>query len=237
MSDPGRRVAVVTGASRGIGAGIVEAYRAEGWGVVANSRSIAPASGAEVVSVAGDIADPATAEHIVEKALEHFGRIDTLVNNAGLFISKPFSDYTDDDFSLLVSVNLTGFFRVTQRVVREMEIRGGGHIVNLTTMLVDYADSAVPSALVALTKGGLTAVTRSLAIEYAGRGVRVNALSLGVIQTPDFPPGSYDAEAKREPLGRVGQISDVVRGILFLEASPYVTGEILHIDGGKTAGH
>jgi NAD(P)-dependent dehydrogenase (short-subunit alcohol dehydrogenase family) len=118
-----------------------------------------------------------------------------------------------------------------------MEIRGGGHVVNLTTTLVDYAESAVPSALVALTKGGLTAVTRSLAIEYAGRGVRVNAVSLGVIQTPDFPPGSYDAEAKREPLRRVGQISDVVRGILFLQASPYVTGEILHIDGGKTAGH
>jgi NAD(P)-dependent dehydrogenase (short-subunit alcohol dehydrogenase family) len=236
MSDPDRKVVVVTGASRGIGAGVVEAYRAEGWGVVANSRSIRPSSEAAVVSVAGDIADPATAERIVEQALEHFGRIDTLVNNAGLFISKPFSDYTNDDFSSLVSVNLTGFFTVTQRVLREMEIRGGGHVVNLTTALADYADSAVPSALIALTKGGLTAVTRSLAIEYAGRGVRVNALSLGVIQTPDFPPSSYDAEAEREPLGRVGQISDVVRGILFLEASPYVTGEILHIDGGKTAG-
>jgi NAD(P)-dependent dehydrogenase (short-subunit alcohol dehydrogenase family) len=237
MSDPGRRVVVVTGASQGIGAGIVEAYRAEGWGVVANSRSIGPSSAAEVVSVAGDVADPDTAERIVEKAVEHFGRIDTLVNNAGLFISKPFSDHTIGDFSSLVSVNLTGFFRVTQRVIREMDIRGGGHVVNLTTTLVDYADSAAPSALVALTNGGLSAVTRSLAIEYAGRGVRVNALSLGVIQTPGFPPGSYDAEAKREPLGRVGQISDVVQGILFLEASPYVTGETLHIDGGKTAGH
>jgi NAD(P)-dependent dehydrogenase (short-subunit alcohol dehydrogenase family) len=237
VSSSEQRVVIITGGSRGIGAGLVEAYRHQGWGVVANSRSIDPSADEGVLAVQGDVAVPGTAERIVEETLNRFGRIDSLVNNAGIFISKPFVDYTAEDFASLVSVNLTGFFRLTQRVIGEMLERGGGHVVNVTTTLVDYADSVVPSALVSLTKGGLAAVTRSLAVEYASRGVRVNAVSLGVIQTPSYPPSSYDVAAKRQLLGRVGQIGDVARGILFLEASPYITGETLHIDGGQIAGH
>jgi NAD(P)-dependent dehydrogenase (short-subunit alcohol dehydrogenase family) len=134
-------------------------------------------------------------------------------------------------------VNLAGFFHITQRAVRQMVDQGGGHIVNVTTSLVEHARSASPSALTSLTKGGLDAVTRSLAIEYAARGVRVNAVSLGVIKTPMHDPASYDGMAAVHPLGRPGEISDVVDGILYLERAPFVTGEILHIDGGQAAGH
>ena len=233
----GRRVAIITGGSQGIGAGLVAAYRRRGWAVVANARRIKPSGEAALLAVDGDVADPATGDRIVSAALDRFGRIDTLINNAGIFISKPFTEYTDYDYASIVSVNLTGFFTITQRVVAEMVKGAGGHIVNITSTLVDYANAEVPSVLVSLTKGGLASATKSLAIEYAGRGIRVNAVSLGVIQTPAYPPESYDAQAGLQPLGRVGQISDVVDGILFLESSPFVTGEILHIDGGQVAGH
>ena len=233
----GRKVTVITGGSQGIGAGLVAAYRRQGWAVVANSRTIKPVADQDVLTVAGDVSDPGTAERIVSAALARFGRIDTLVNNAGVFISKPFTDYTADDYARVVSVNLTGFFRLTQRVITEMLTRGGGHIVNITTTLVDYANSDVPSALTALTKGGIAAATRSLAVEYAARGIRVNAVLPGVIQTPAYPAATYDASARLVPVGRVGQISDVVDGIMFLESSPFITGEIVHIDGGQIAGH
>ena len=171
-------------------------------------------------------------------ALERFGRIDTLINNAGVFIAKPFTDYTADDYAIMVGVNLTGFFALTQLAIAEMLERGGGHVVNITTTLADYADSSTPSVLTALTKGGLAAATRSLAVEYASRGIRVNAVSPGIIQTPMHPAESYDGLGDRlPPLGHVGQVRDIVEGILFLEASPFITGEILHIDGGQIAGH
>ncbi len=231
------KVAIITGGSEGIGAGLVSAYRGRGWGIVANSRTIKPSEDAGIVTVDGDVAEPATDDRIVSAALEHFGRIDTLINNAGIFISKPFTEYTDEEYASIVRVNLTGFFRLTQRVVAEMLNGSGGHIVNITTTLVDYANAEVPSVLVSLTKGGLASATKSLAIEYATRGIRVNAVSPGVIQTPLNAPDSYDAAAALQPLGRVGQVSDIVEGILFLESSPFVTGEILHIDGGQSAGH
>ncbi len=237
MDGDERKVAIVTGGSRGIGAGLVAAYRGRGWGVVANALRIGPSEDEELVAVAGDVADPATADRIVGAALGRFGRIDTLVNDAGVYMSKPFTEYTDEDYASMVSVNLTGFFRLTQRVVVEMLKGTGGHIVNITTTLVDYADAEEPSVLVSLTKGGLAAATRSLAIEYARRGIRVNAVSPGVIQTPTHPPESYEAEARREPVGHVGQVSDIVDGVLFLESSPFITGETLHIDGGRIAGH
>ncbi|HMD46371.1 MAG TPA: SDR family oxidoreductase [Acidimicrobiales bacterium] len=230
------RVAIVTGGSQGIGAGLVAAYRRQDWAVVANSRKITPSEDPKVFTVDGDISQAATADRIIEGALERFGRIDTLINNAGVFISKPFTDYTADDYAAVVAVNLTGFFGLTQRVVAEMLDRGGGHIVNITTTLVDYANSDVPSVLTSLTKGGVAAATRALAIEYASRGIRVNAVSPGVIQTPASPPETYEALAELHPIGRVGQISDIVGGILFLESSPFITGEILHIDGGQVAG-
>ena len=152
---------------------------------------------------------------------------------------KPFVDYTADDYATVVGVNLNGFFRLTQLVIAHMMERGGtGHVVNITTTLVDVADSSTPSALTALTKGGIAAATRSLAVEHASRGIRVNAVSPGVIQTPVHPAESYaNLGTQLPPVGHVGQVSDIVGAILFLEASPFVTGEILHVDGGQIAGH
>jgi NAD(P)-dependent dehydrogenase (short-subunit alcohol dehydrogenase family) len=238
VTDAERKVAVITGGSQGIGAGLVAAYRARGWAVVANALKIEPAKDPDVLTVAGDVSDPATAERIAAGALERFGRIDTLVNNAGVFISKPFTEYTTADYALVVGVNLAGFFWTTQRVIAEMTKRGSGHVVQISATVADVADSKSPSVLAALTKGGLAAATRSLAIEYASRGIRVNAVSPGITQTSMYPPGSFDDLGDRmPPLGRVGTVDDVVGGILLLEDSPYITGEVLHIDGGQIAGH
>jgi NAD(P)-dependent dehydrogenase (short-subunit alcohol dehydrogenase family) len=232
------KVAIITGGSQGIGAGLVAGYRARGWAVVASARTIGPFTDPEVLAVAGDIAEPATADAIVSAALERFGRIDTLVNNAGVYLSKPFTDYTAQDYATIVGVNLTGFFWLTQRAIAEMANRYGGHVVAMSATLADVADSGVPAMLTALTKGGLAAATRSLAIEYASRGIRVNAVSPGIIQTPMHPPDSYDnLGPQTPPLGRAGQVSDVVDAVLFLESSPYITGEVLHVDGGQVAGH
>jgi NAD(P)-dependent dehydrogenase (short-subunit alcohol dehydrogenase family) len=238
MTGNHRRVAIITGGSQGIGAGLVAGYRSRGWAVVANALTIRPSQDPDVLTVEGDIAKPATADRIIERALQRFGRIDTLVNNAGVFVSKPFTDYTAEDYALVVGVNLTGFFWLTQRVIAQMVTRYGGHVVNISATLAEVANSSAPSVLAALTKGGLAAATRSLAVEYASRGVRVNAVSPGIIQTPAHPPDTYDGLGDLlPPLGRVGQVSDVVDAILFLESSPYITGEILHIDGGQIAGH
>jgi NAD(P)-dependent dehydrogenase (short-subunit alcohol dehydrogenase family) len=177
-----RRVAIITGGSQGIGAGLVAGYRGRGWAVVANARTIGPSGDPDVLTVEGDIAKRATADLIVEGALERFGRIDTLINNAGVFVSKPFTDYTAADYALLTGVNLTGFFWLTQRVIARMVRRYGGHVVNISATLAEVASSRAPSVLAALTKGGLAAATRSLAVEYASRGIRVNAVSPGIIR-------------------------------------------------------
>ena len=232
-----QKVAIVTGASQGIGAGIASAFVRAGYAVVATSRSIPSSDEPDVVTVQGDIAEAETAQHVVEQALARFGRIDTLINNAGIFIGKPFTDYTPDDYAAITAVNLAGFFYITQRAIAQMLAQGGGHVVNISTSLVDHARSTSPSALASLTKGGLDAVTRALAIEYASRGVRVNAVSLGVIRTPMQDPALYEELAAVHPLGRMGEIGDVVGGILYLEQATFVTGETLHIDGGQAAGH
>jgi NAD(P)-dependent dehydrogenase (short-subunit alcohol dehydrogenase family) len=238
MSGEWQRVAVITGGSQGIGAGLVDGYRRRGWAVVANSLTIKPAEDPNVVTVAGDVSVPATAQAIIDAALDRFGHIDTLVNNAGVFVSKPFTDYTAADYALITGVNLAGFFWLTQLAITEMLRHGRGHVVNISATVAARADSSSPSVLTALTKGGLAAATKSLAIEYASRGIRVNAVSPGIIQTPMHPPESYASLGDRmPPLGRVGQISDVVDAILFLESSTYITGEILHVDGGQIAGH
>jgi NAD(P)-dependent dehydrogenase (short-subunit alcohol dehydrogenase family) len=237
MSGSDQKVAVITGGSQGIGAGLVAAYRGLGWSVVANALTIKPSGDRGVLAVEGDVADPATADQTIGMALGGFGRVDTLINNAGVFISKPFTDYTAEDYALLVGVNLTGFFWLTRRAIPEMLKHGSGHIVNVSATVADVANSAEPAVLPALTKGGLASATRSLAIEYASRGIRVNAVSPANIQTPMHPPESYEPLARMIPLRRVGQISDVVDGVLFLESSPYITGEIVHIDGGEIAGH
>jgi NAD(P)-dependent dehydrogenase (short-subunit alcohol dehydrogenase family) len=231
-------VAIITGASHGIGAGLVAGYRRAGHSVVGVALSL-PSSDddGDYVAIAGDIADRETARSAVDLALERFGRIDTLINNAGIYIGKPFTDYTLDDYVSITAVNLTGFFHITQLAIARMVGQGKGHVVNVSTSLVDHADSTRPSALPALTKGGLVAVSRSLAIEYASRGVRVNAVSLGVIKTPAHDPASYEELESLHPLGRVGEVSDVVDAVLYLERAPFVTGETLHVDGGQAAGH
>ena len=174
MSVPAepRKVAIITGASQGIGAGLVTAFRDAGYAVVGTSRSIPAFTEPDLVTVPGDAADPDTARAVVERALERFGRIDSLINNAGIFIGKPFTEYTLADYAAITGVNLAGFFHITQRVIPQMVAQGAGHIVNISTSLADHADSARPSALASLTKGGLQAATRALAIEYAARGVR-----------------------------------------------------------------
>jgi NAD(P)-dependent dehydrogenase (short-subunit alcohol dehydrogenase family) len=232
-----QRVAIVTGASQGIGESLVSAYRKLGYAVVANSRTITKSDDPMVLTVPGDIAQPGVGQRIVDAALEQFGRIDTVVNNAGIFIAKPFTDYADEDYDAVTGVNLRGFFEVSRAAVSAMLRNGGGHVVNISTSLVDHANSAVPSALASLTKGGLNAVTKALAIEYAGRGIRANAVALGVIRTPMHDPASYDTLAKLHPVGRLGEIDDVVDAVLYLENAPFVTGEILHVDGGQSAGH
>ena len=232
-----QKVAIITGASQGIGEALVKGYRDRNFRVVATSRSIKPSSDPDILAVAGDIADPKTAERVVFKALERFGRIDTLVNNAGIFIAKPFTDYTDEDYANVLSINLSGFFHITQRAAKEMLKQGSGHIVQITTSLVDHANSSVPSVLASLTKGGLNAATKSLAIEYAGRGVRVNAVSPGVIKTPMHGPETHEFLAKLHPVARMGEVRDIVDAVLYLEGAGFVTGEILHVDGGQSAGH
>ena len=237
MSPPGpRKVTIITGASQGIGAGLMAAFRNAGYAVVGTSRSIRPSDDADYLTVQGDISEAKTAKRVAEQTLDRFGRIDSLINNVGLFISKPFRDYSPDDYAAITAVNLAGFFHITQRAIRQMVDQGSGHIVNITTSIVDRPSSERASALVALTKGGLAAVTRSLAIEYASRGVRVNAVAPGVIRTPLHELDSYKGLAELHPLGRLGEVSDVVDGILYLERATFVTGAILHIDGGQAAG-
>jgi NAD(P)-dependent dehydrogenase (short-subunit alcohol dehydrogenase family) len=232
-----QKVAIITGASQGFGAGLVKAYRDRNYRVVANSRSIKTSSDPDILAVAGDVSDPATAKQIVAQALERFGRIDTLVNNAGIFIAKPFTDYSEEDYASILAINLGSFFRLTKLVAAEMLKQGSGHIVQVTTSLVDHANSNVPSVLASLTKGGLNAATKSLAIEYAKKGIRVNAVAPGVIKTPMHAPETHEFLANLHPVGRMGEARDIVDAILFLEGASFVTGEILHVDGGQSAGH
>ncbi|MBP2708243.1 SDR family oxidoreductase [Microbispora sp. RL4-1S] len=237
MSTQSQKVAVVTGASQGLGAAIVDAYRKLGYAVVATSRGIRPSGDADVLTVQGDIADPATAERVIAAGVERFGRVDALVNNAGVFVAKPFTDYTRDDYATVTGINLAGFFHITQLAIGQMLAQGSGHIVSITTSLVDNPDSRVPSALASLTKGGVHAATRSLAVEYATRGIRVNAVSPGTIKTPMHPEETHGFLSGLHPVGRMGEASDIADAVIYLENAPFVTGEILHVDGGMSAGH
>jgi len=232
-----QKVAVITGASQGIGAALVTAYRRRGYRVVATARSIKPTSDDGILAVPGDVADRKTAERAISEGLARFGRIDTLVNNAGIFIAKPFTQYSAADYNAILGTNLAGFFHMTQLAIAEMEKQRSGHVVQVSTSLVDHAITGVPSVLASLTKGGLNAATKSLAIEYAKSRIRVNAVALGIIKTPMNPAETHAALAALHPAGHMGEISDVVDAILYLETAGFVTGEILHIDGGQSAGH
>jgi len=237
MTESNSKVAVITGASSGIGAALVKAYRRAGFRVVANSRSIAASTDPGVLAIAGDAADPATAARIFSEGVDRFGRIDTLVNNAGIFTAKPFTAFTPEDWAANIGTNLASFFHISQLALKRMEAQGSGHIVQITTSLVDQPINGVPSVLASLTKGGLNAATKSLAIEYASRGIRVNAVAPGIVKTPMHPPETHAALSGLHPLGRMGEMEEIVDAVLFLENAKFVTGEILHVDGGQAAGH
>ncbi|TCP91912.1 NAD(P)-dependent dehydrogenase (short-subunit alcohol dehydrogenase family) [Sphingomonas sp. PP-CE-1A-559] len=231
------KVVIVTGASQGLGEGIARGYRERGWRVVGVSRSIAPADEPDWLTVAGDVGDPATAEAVAARTLDRFGRIDTLVNNAGMFIGEAFTDYSDEQYRQILATNLDGFFHMTRHALPAMVRNGGGHVVQIVTTLAEHANAEFPSVLASLTKGGLAAATRSLAIEYAARGIRANAISPGIMETPMHPAETRAKLGGYHPLGRMGTVADVVQAILYLEDAKFVTGEILHVDGGQVAGH
>jgi NAD(P)-dependent dehydrogenase (short-subunit alcohol dehydrogenase family) len=232
-----QKVVVITGASQGIGAELVKAFRERDYRIVATARSIKPSDDANILTVAGDIGDPDTARRVISEGVARFGHIDTLVNNAGIFIAKPFTQYTAEDYAAITSVNLSGFFYITQLAITEMEKNSSGHVVSVSTTLAESAISGVPSVLASLTKGGLNAATKSLAIEYAKSGIRANAVAPGIIKSPMHAPETHAALGALHPMGHMGEMSDIVNAILYLDSAPFVTGEILHVDGGQSAGH
>jgi NAD(P)-dependent dehydrogenase (short-subunit alcohol dehydrogenase family) len=231
-----QKVVIVTGASQGIGAEIVKAYRQLGYRVVATSRTIQPSGDPDIATVAGDIGDRATAQRIVAEAISRFGRVDSLVNNAGIYIGKPFTENTIDDYNAIMNVNMAGFFHITQLALAEMEKQSGGHVVTVTGSIDNGMSGGVYTGLAGLTKGGLNAATRALAIEYAEKRIRVNAVAPGVIKTPMHAAENLQFFGKYHPLGRIGEASEVASAITFLETAGFITGEIIHVDGGQHAG-
>jgi len=236
-----KKVAIVTGASKGIGAGLVTAFLKRGYGVIANSRHItkdSPFTPSEsLVLVEGDIADPSTAARIMDKALSRFDRVDVLVNNAGIYISKAFTDYTIEDLRTLSAVNTEGVFFITQRVVKQLVAqRSGGSIVNLSSTLTEHPIAGANSSVPMITKGGLEALTRSLAIEYVKHGIRVNAVAPGIVDTPMHKDDPQEFLKTLQPMGQISAISDIVDAVLYLTDAGQVTGEVLRVDGGSHVG-
>ena len=236
-----RKTAIVTGASQGIGAGLVRNFIDRGYRVVANSRNVS-GSGAfsgsdELALVDGDIGIPETAARVCETATGRFGSIDALVNNAGIFFPKPFTNYSQEDFRRLTSTNLEGFIYVTQLAIKQMLAqKTGGSIVSITTSLVEHPIAGVPASLPMITKGGLDAVTRSLAIEYARDGIRVNAVAPGIVNTPMHKNDPVAFLESLSPMGRISEVQDIVDAVLYLTEARLVTGEVLHVDGGAHVG-
>ena len=234
------KVAIVTGASRGIGRGITERLLETGYCVVANSRNITSAKtvqlGNRLKLVDGDIASHNIAKQVVDSAIGNFGRIDLLVNNAGVFIPKPFTEYTTEDFRKATETNLWGFFYVSQLAVSQMRLQKSGHIVNITSSIVDQPVAGLTSSLVNLTKGGLESVTGALAIEFARDGVRFNSISPGVVDTPMHGVEAHEFLKQLSPLNRLAEIAEVVDLVLFLESASFLNGEVIHLDGGAHAG-
>ena len=232
------RTVIVTGASQGIGAGVANLFLERGYNVVANSRRISKKNELQrsdrLVPVDGDIALPATADKLVAVALERFGAIDALVNNAGIFFAKPFADYTAADLRALSATNLDGFLHISQRVIRQMLAqKRRGSLVNITASIADHPRAALPAAVPMITKGGLNAVTRSLALEYARQGIRVNAVAPGAIDTPLVAGASKDFLQALSPMGQIGTSRDIAEAVLYLAEAGNVTGVVLHVDGGS----
>jgi len=232
---------VITGASQGIGAGLVNTFAGRGYNVVATSRSVSrsseiPASD-KVVRVDGDIADPATARKVVETALSRFGRIDALVNNAGIFFAKPFVDYTLDDYRKLAATNVEGFLHLTQLVVRQMVAqKSGGSIVSITTPLISHPIAGMPVSVAMITKGGIEAASKNIAMEYARDGIRVNTVAPGVVNTPLHKDNPKDFLKTLSPMNSISSAQEIVDAVVFLTEAPHITGEVLHVDGGAHLG-
>jgi NAD(P)-dependent dehydrogenase (short-subunit alcohol dehydrogenase family) len=232
-----RKVVVVTGASRGLGEAFVKTYRERGWRAVGNARTIAPSDDPDYITVAGDVGDPVIARRVVETAIERFGRVDTLINNAGIWRPGRIEDIPESLFREVMRTNLDSVFFATQAAVPAMKRQGGGHIVQISTSLVEHPLQTVPAVLASLSKGAGVAATRGLAMELAASNIRVNTIALGIVLTP-LHEGSNPEDLKSfSPLNRNGEIRDVVRAINYLEDADYVTGEIHYVDGGRTAGH
>jgi NAD(P)-dependent dehydrogenase (short-subunit alcohol dehydrogenase family) len=235
-----KQTAVITGASSGIGLALTRGFLAAGFHVVANSRRVTAAGtltpADDLLLVDGDVGEPSTAARIVAAAEQRFGGVDVLINNAGIFVPKPFTEYTPEDFARVVSTNLAGFFYVSQEAARRMRKNGGGHIINISTTLAHQPVAGVNAALTSLTKGGLNAVTQGLAIEYAAEGIRVNAIAPGIVDTPMHRPQDHAALKQLHPIARLATVDEIVEAALFLVRAPFITGEVLHVDGGAHAG-
>ena len=234
------KVAIVTGASSGIGLEITKKLIANGYRVVANSRHLTSAmtllETSDLKLVDGDISLQETAQRAVVTAIERFGRIDLLVNNAGIFIPKPFTEYTAEDFLLATATNLSGFFYVSQLAVSQMRLQKSGHVVNVTTSLVSQPVAGLPASLANLTKGGLESVTRALAMEFADQGIRFNTIAPGVVNTPMHPVEAHEFLKQLSPMKRLAEVGEVADLLLYLESASFLNGEVVHLDGGAHAG-
>jgi NAD(P)-dependent dehydrogenase (short-subunit alcohol dehydrogenase family) len=237
MSD--KQTAIITGAAGGIGGGLVEGFLEEGYRVVATSLHASQSFTASpsLVLIDGDIGKQETAVKVVEAAIRYFGTVDVLVNNAGIFRTKPFTDFTPDDFEALVSTNLRGFLYMTQLTVKQMLKQKSGNVVSITAALADQPVAGINASVSMMTKGGLNTVTRSLAIEYAKEGIRFNAVAPGEVDTPLHKDVSKESLTTRQPMKTMTEVKDIVDAVLYLSRAGQVTGEIIHVDGGAHAGH
>jgi NAD(P)-dependent dehydrogenase (short-subunit alcohol dehydrogenase family) len=235
---PDHKTAIVTGASRGIGAGLVKAFLKQGYNVVATSRNVSQQLTAStgLILIDGDIGKPETAAKVVEAAIKNFGRIDVLVSNAGIFFTKPFTEFSITDFNALVSTNLLGFLYITQLAVKQMLKQKSGSVVSITAALADQPILGVNGSVPMITKGGLNAIIRSLAIEYAKQGIRFNAVAPGVVDTPMHKDNPKDFLKTLQPMGSISNVKDIADAVLYLAQAGQVTGEVLHVDGGVHAG-
>ena len=235
-----KQVAIVTGASSGIGLGITRALLEHGYRVVANSRTISKSKdlkpSADLVLVDGDIGKKETAVKVVDTAMKHFGRVDLLVNSAGIYMPKPFTEYTPEDFETMIGTNVAGYFFVTQQAVAQMRKQKSGHIVSISTVLVDQPLAGAPISLPVITKSTIPAFSRALAMEYVADGIRANTISPGVVDTPMHAHDDHEALKKLHPIPRLVQISEIVDALFYLQSAPMVNGENIRIDGGAHAG-
>ncbi len=235
-----KQVAIVTGASSGIGLAITRALLERGYGVIANSRTITKSAQlkptADLLLVDGDISKKETAISVVDAAMKQFGRVDLLVNSAGIYLAKPFTEYTPEDFDMMIGTNVAGYFFVTQQAVAQMRRQKSGHIVSISTVLTDQALAGAPISLPVLTKSTIPAFSRALAMEFVADGIRANTISPGVVDTPMHANDDHEALKKLHPVRRLVQVSEIVDAVLYLQSAPMVNGENIRIDGGAHAG-